>query len=493
LADVASTPDETISATLQHWADRELSHWRAQALRRVKVERQLHNLCGHSPGLRLYHVSHAAVTLQKPQPGGTQDAARDRRAMAYLSLFQAAAPLLPRDFNATICVSVDDMVIAPALPVFGFQKIPGEHWPLLPDVDFVLNTYHEAKKYRDVTPYEAKAPRAVFAGATTGGRISRDVAQRCETPRLRAARFFQNRIDVDFRLPHIAQVADDAARAILQAYSFCQRPRLTWPEQFQSRFLLSMDGNGATCSRVAVALASHSVLLKYHSACSLYYFQALVPHVHYVPILRNEDVLDVLAAERAEPGRYRPMTQAANAFAADYLTRARVVDYTVRLLVGYAAALHETDAAETDDVPRRVAAGARAANGATSLNDQHEWLGNPGSGIKLTAFKVLTQPRSEAPRILYQAMLDDGRFTTTAIEGAWCQGDDEQGLTGIILQNARGLQNAHGGQNARGLRPVRLAVDARFTDGSFAHTTEMGVACRSESGAPLEAFRVQFA
>ncbi len=473
---------DAVSANLQHWADRELAHWRGRALRRVPVERQLHGLSDRDRGVRLYNISAGVVTMQPEKPGVPADAGQARRAAWYAALLQAAAALLPPGFNCTICVGMDDMVIAPNLPVFGFQKRAGEHWPLLPDLDFVLNNFHEAKKFRDSTSYDSKTPRAVFAGSTTGGRISADVARHCDTPRLRAARFFQNRIDVDFRLPHITQVVDDAARAVLDSYDFCQRPRLSWPEQFQSRFLLSMDGNGATCSRVAVALASNSVLLKYRSDYGLYYFPALVPHVHYVPIAQDSDVLAVLAAERAEPGRYRAIAQAANAFAGDYLTRARIVEYVARLLMGYAAALHETDAAESDDVPRRVAAGARTLDGATHVNDQHEWLGKPGSGQKLTAFKVLTQPRSVAPRILYQALLEDGRFSATATEGAWCQSDgEEQGLIGIMLHNARGA------------RPVKLAIDARFTDGSFAHTTEMGVACRSESGAPLEAFRVQFA
>ena len=468
--------NDPVSATLQSWADAQLSHWRAKALRRMPMERQLHSISARTPNLRLYHFASGAVMMQPVAENAWQD-----RAEVYLRFFEDVAQLLPAGFATTICAGVGDKVLVKTLPVFSFQNHPDDHFPLMPDIDFLTDNFHEGAGLRDGTPYGAKIPRAVFAGSTTGGRITAEIARRYETPRLRAARFFQDRIDVDFRLPHVTQCADEEAQAIIESYPFCQRSRLSWQEQFQSRFLISIDGNGATCSRIVVALASNSVLLKYHSDQVLYYFAGLVPYVHYVPIAKDDDVLAVLAAERAEPGRYAAIPQAAKVFAATYLTRARITEYTARLVMAYAATLHETDAVGTGEPPRRVAAAARGENGASYINDQHEWLGKRGSGIKLTSLKLLTQPRSDAPRILYQALLEDGRFTPTVVEGAWCGDGDEQGLTGIWLQNARGAGE------------VALSIDARFVDGSTAHVSEMGALCRSETGAPLEAFRVQFA
>ena len=466
---------DPVSATLQSWADAQLSHWRTKALRRMPLERHLHSLTARSPSLRLYHFSSGAVMMQPGPDNAWQD-----RAEAYLRFFGDVARLLPPGFTTTICAGVGDKVLVKAAPIFSFQNHPDDRFVLMPDIDFLTDNFHEGAGLRDVTPYGAKVPRAVFAGSTTGGRITAEIARRYETPRLRAAQFFQDRIDVDFRLPHVTQCADEEAQAIVESYPFCQRPRLSWQDQFQSRFLISMDGNGATCSRIAVALASNSVLLKYTSDEVLYYFAGLVPYVHYIPISKDEDVLAVVAAERAEPGRYAAIPQAARSFAATYLTRARVVEYTARLVMAYAAALHETDAADTGEPPRRIAAAARAENGASYLNDQHEWVGKRGSGVKLTSLKLLTQPRSDAPRILSQALLEDGRFTPTVVEGAWCGDEDEQGLTGIWLQNARGAGE------------VAISIDARFVDGSKAHVSDMGSLCRSETGAPLEAFRVEF-
>jgi hypothetical protein len=467
---------DPVSATLQRWAYAQLAPWLPRRLRRMPTERELHSISARAPNLRLFHFAAGAVMMQPSPDGGGR---WQERAEAYLRFFGDVARLLPAGFNATICAGVGDKVLVKTLPIFGFQKHPDEPFLLMPDIDFLVAQFHEGPQLRDEAPYAAKAIRAVFAGATTGGLIDADIARNCDMPRLRAARFFQDRIDVDFRLPHVTQCVDAQAQAILQSYPFCQRPRLSWPEQFQSRFLISIDGNGATCSRVAVALASNSVLLKYESNQSLYYFAGLVPHVHYVPVARDEDVLAILDAERAEPGRYAAIAQAARSFAATYLTRARIIEYTARLVMAYAALLHETDATGADRPPRRIVAAARGADGASYHSDQHGWLGMPGSGTRLTSLKLLTQPRGDAPRILYQALLEDGRFTPTAVEGAWCGDDDGQGLTGIWLANARGA------------RKVTVSIDARFIDGSAARVSEMGVLCRSRTGAPLEALRVQ--
>jgi hypothetical protein len=478
---IADTMD-AISVELHAWAARETAQVRAESPRRVPIERQMHHLSDRIPNLRLYHFAERNVVLQ-PRPAGLWSSPfLEQRALSYLTFFQTVAVLLPDDLCTTLCVCLGDMTGRYNVPLFGFQKKHAGATLLMPDIDFLVDDFHEGEFWQDNTPYAQKMPRAVFAGSTTGAIIDAEMARNCSLPRLRAARFFQNRVDVDFRLPHVAQYEDDEARTLMAAQPFCQRPPLSWHEQFQSRFLISIDGNGATCARIAVGLASHCVLLKYASDQILYYFPALKPHVHYVPIERDEDVLAVLAAERAAPGRHAAISQAARRFAADYLTRNRITEYMARLIVAYAGCLQETEAPAASDPPVRLAAGARGADGSTDLNEQHDWVGKPGSGVKLAAFKVLTQPRTEAPRLLYQALLDDGRFTATMNEGTWCGGDDPaQALAGIRLENARGAAR------------VAISVEARFTDGSEAYVDTMGAACCSPSGAPMEAFRVRFA
>ena len=97
-----------------------------------------------------------------------------------------------------------------------------------------------------------------------------------------------------------------------------------------------MDGNGATCSRVVIALKSNSALIKYRSDYGLYYFPAMVAGRDYIEAASDRDVTDTVNAELAAPGHFTAVATAGQAFAARYLGKASVLDYTGALLRDYA-------------------------------------------------------------------------------------------------------------------------------------------------------------
>lgn len=114
-------------------------------------------------------------------------------------------------------------------------------------------------------------------------------------------------------------------------------PRLSWQEQTRYRYLLSMDGNGASCSRVALALAlaSQGVLAKYNLAHLLYYLRGLEPWLHYVPITCDGDVPELVAAAGRTIDRDRAIAERSRQFARSHLTRAAALRHTAELLRGY--------------------------------------------------------------------------------------------------------------------------------------------------------------
>jgi hypothetical protein len=474
------TADDPVSQTLQSWADRELEPWRQRKLRRMATERALHALADRNTGIRLYRFAERDVTLQPPKPGQARDDGFEYRARIYLRLFRAAAALLPPTLTTTIAMGLGDRVLPPFDdPVFGFQRQSDEPTPLLPDIDMIMYDYYQDDSYRDPVSDEDKAPHAVFAGSTTGAIFDLKTAQNFALPRLRAARFFEHVPEVDFLLPGIAQCSDEA-RAFLETQSFCQCDRLSWHEQFRSRFLLSMDGNGATCSRVAVALMSRSTLIKYDSDYILYYFPALVPHHHYVPVSDDLQVLSIVTAATRNPARYAAMSSAANAFAAAYLTRARVLEYTARLINSYAGMLWEGNEA-TDTAPaRHIACTVRTLDGTILQADDSGWAGTPG-GQPLAGFNLVTTPNAGSFRLLYQARQDNGRFTPTAREGKWCAAEDDgAALTEISLELSSGIA-------------MPVVIEAQFADGSQASSSQPGKACRGPGGSPIVALRVRLA
>lgn len=222
-----------------------------------------------------------------------------------------------------------------AIPIFAFQKPAGSNLILLPDINFLGNDfYNNRPALMDHIGYADKTCTAVFAGSTTGGRITAEVARNLSLPRLRAAAYFKDNPSITFRLAKIVQCDSDAAKQILQDAGFGGEP-ISWREQFRHRFIITIDGNGATCSRVFIGLRSNSVLLKYDSKHELYYFSAMNPWIHYIPIRLDSDIVSIVEAERRQPGLFRHIAEAGKEFADTFLTRSSAMRYTAMLLELY--------------------------------------------------------------------------------------------------------------------------------------------------------------
>jgi len=333
-------PETETDAVLHAWAMREVAPWQLGPVRQAEAEAVFKRLNDTHHLMALYRFSGGNVTLAAKPPAAAHDTGIAHRAALYLSYFQSVAALLPPGFETNICMGLGDMLpVPPTVPLFCFQKERGARSLLVPDIDFLVSNFYEAESFIDTNPYMQKSANAVFAGGTTGGMIDVETARNLSTPRLRAAGYFNGNPRVDFRLPGITQVRSPEAQAILEVLPFCQKPRLPWPQQFRSRFVISMDGNGATCSRVVVALQSNSVLLKYDSDHVLYYFGGLQPWLHYVPVAADSDIEKILDLDAHDPAFFEQIAAAGRRFARTYLNRPATHRYTAALLQLYAAAL----------------------------------------------------------------------------------------------------------------------------------------------------------
>jgi protein glucosyltransferase len=97
-----------------------------------------------------------------------------------------------------------------------------------------------------------------------------------------------------------------------------------------------MDGNGAAWGRMVKSLHSNSVLMKYESQRVQFYYDSLVPWLHYIPIARDADVDDIVKKELEEPGRYEYIAKAGSEFARGYLRKDVVDSYMIHLLKSFA-------------------------------------------------------------------------------------------------------------------------------------------------------------
>ena len=230
----------------------------------------------------------------------------------------------------------DKAPFEPGLPLFAYQKPRGSALVLWPDIEFLRYRFYADPSFDDPFPFAEKAEHAIFVGATSGMLLTPVAVASLAAPRLRAAVHFRGSARVGFFLPQVVQCTTPEAAAAVVALDVAGR-RHSWREMYGSRYLLAIDGNGVSCSRVALGLRSNSALVKYDSPWQLHYFDRMLPWRHYIPVARDADVTRVMELCAATPGLAAGIAEAGRAFAAAWLSQPAVEDYAFELLRAYAA------------------------------------------------------------------------------------------------------------------------------------------------------------
>ncbi len=335
---MAQTP---LDGRSQAWARLEVAPWRGGGLTHAGVSAAIDLAAAQHGALFRYDVRGDQV-ICRPKSlvefGPMNDAITDmvtRRAKAYRELLQSSLAFsrLRRDFS--LCVELSDVPPpCPGLPLFSFQRRRDQANLLLPDIDLLEFNYFEHEHWRDRVRHRNKLNQAIFVGSTTGRTLTLETAQALATPRLRAAQAFKASQTVIFKLPNVVQCDTPETTEAVRAMGFGD-DFVSWPDQLRYRHILSIDGNGATCSRVAIALHSKSTLLRYDSDYELFYFKGLKPWVHFVPISRDADVEAVVADSHRHPRRYARIARAGRGFFNEHLRRSPCRRYVAALLEGY--------------------------------------------------------------------------------------------------------------------------------------------------------------
>jgi len=381
-------------------------------------------------------------------------------------------------------------------PIFGVQKPAGSDVVLLPVIDFLVCDFYIYENFDDPFTYDQKSTSAIFVGSTTGCLYTEEIVRSLAAPRLRAAVYFKNKPRVHFLLPQITQCNSKETEELLRKMGFGNGPRIPWKSQMAHKFIISMDGNGATCSRVVIALKSNSVLLKYNSPHRLYYFSHLIPWQHYIPIETDRAVESIVQMDLDCPGLFRFIADEGCAFAERYLTKEAVTRYAAELIRFYAemfspaavvvpskaveanAPLHRDKGDDTMPLSGFRYMG-HVENRGDTWAQGGEWLGETGSkrwieGIMLPGIK-------DGAGVSYQAVLQDGSLTDPIHHGEFC------GSRGRHLPIC-GFRIILDGNAAKELQ---CAYSATFVDGSIVGPVQAGQVCRAKTLAPLESFQIE--
>ncbi len=424
----------------------------------------------------IYQFDNGTVNLaDKPEITGARILAQgvdgaqcvfNTRAVLYHRFFSRIAREKLGNESGFLGMSMHDMSQSSSgIPFFCFQKRLHERSILLPDIDFSIHDCYEAPQYEDAIPYSDKEIGAIFVGSTTGAIHTKKIVAGLESPRLRAGVRFRNEPGVDFHLPVIVQCDSSETEALIRELGFGDERPIGWQEQFRRRFVISMDGNGATCSRVAIALKSNCALLKYDSPFQLFYFSALIPWLHYIPIKSDEDIPRIIRLEKKNPGYFDYIGAAGADFHRRYLTPESIMDYTSCLLRAYFSSFRNSpawivapepgrdsgEAAMPEPVPRpdhMVTAKwfsilAHLSNLGDTRVDETGW---PGLDHSIEGLALLPKPPYKPEDIRYKVVYHNGSFSDWHKGGEFCGTRGKgQPLRGICVELSGAMKTRFSG------------------------------------------------
>lgn len=328
-----------IRSPIDFLVDVQLEKWAVDRPDTATVRRRLDELNAEQPSLTLFSIKGQEVSVV--HPGGVPKEPlvfRDARTAMYKAFFENVLSRARLDLDLVFALDTHDAsCISQDVPIFVFQKHAHDKYVLLPDPDFMRYDFYDAHEFDDPVARDFKRDLAVFAGSTTGaGLITMESLDAHRVPRINSALRFKGSDRVAFTLPEIIQCENEQVSEAIEALAI-GGPKVSWREQFAAKYLISIDGNGATCSRVIISLKSNSILLKYDSPMRLYYFDCMKPWEHFVPISSDNDILSTMDALEQDVDLSRHIALSGKHLYDDILSRDGVHSYMAKLLEGYSA------------------------------------------------------------------------------------------------------------------------------------------------------------
>ncbi len=242
--------------------------------------------------------------------------------------------------NLDFIVSLHDVISNPdrlPVPILTFCKDlrNDKHAILIPDAE-VLKGYHgimsDVRLAYKTNPWHTKRPKAIWRGATTGGSFTMENYR--TFPRTQA-------IEVSLQYPELVDARFTALVQGAQNLKTELKPymgnTLNMLGQLNYKYQLLIDGNSCAFSRAYWQLFSNSVILKRTSPFTQWYYKALQPYVHYIPIAYDlSDLPEKIEWAKAHDATCHGISIQATELAEESLDTEIVYYYLYLVLMKYA-------------------------------------------------------------------------------------------------------------------------------------------------------------
>ncbi|PIS00777.1 MAG: hypothetical protein COT84_05570 [Chlamydiae bacterium CG10_big_fil_rev_8_21_14_0_10_35_9] len=216
---------------------------------------------------------------------------RNAHVFSFIAALNAKYSLPDVDF---ILLTEDGISAHLEMPIFAFSKSSAaDNTALFPDFDVLWEISDMSRewisksiKWSKQYPWEVKKACAFFRGASTG--IFDPNQFDFANDRVRAVIF-------SHKHPHLADVAFNVVfqpelMNFLNSIRSCVAGAAIY-DHYKYKYLLDIDGNYSTSTRCRWILLSNSTLVKVMSQKSQWYYKALEPWVHFVPV--EQDLADL--------------------------------------------------------------------------------------------------------------------------------------------------------------------------------------------------------
>jgi len=241
------------------------------------------------------------------------------------------------DLDIIVCIG-DSFEGKFGIPVFAFAKDKSvKHTVLIPDIE-ALRGYKETKDIITEAvskhPWSKKIEKAYFRGTTTGGHF--DQWNWDKYPRTMVALMSLDYPDeLDAKITKLGQGAELIADLFKQSNIFGNR--ISVADHLQFKYLLDVDGNSCTYPRCFWILYSNSVLFKVASQNIQWFYEAMKPYVHYIPVESDfSDLVEQVYWARDHDDQVKAIAAHATKFAKKDLSPESIYEYLFLLLKKFA-------------------------------------------------------------------------------------------------------------------------------------------------------------
>jgi hypothetical protein len=203
-------------------------------------------------------------------------------------------------------------------------------------------TLDKVNKASNQIAWHEKIEKIFWRGVTTGDFHDYTLENIHKLPRMALvimSKLYPEYIDANFS-EYTPQTPYNTAEHSLRKFCkilFGESPRgVSEAEHIKYKYLISIDGNAATGTRVAWIMNSNSVLLKQESDKIQWYYSALKPYHNYVPVNHSlTDLLDQLNWMKANDDKVQTISSNARSFIQEEMQTENIEIHTLLLLQEY--------------------------------------------------------------------------------------------------------------------------------------------------------------